>query len=66
MNDSKCMNKAIVDVAHQEGLNNKHIDSGFASKLLSREYFYLNMTLVKWLRFLQNTFCRKGSAFDMR
>jgi hypothetical protein len=35
VNNSKCMNKTIADVAHQEAFNNKHIDIGFAFKHLS-------------------------------
>jgi hypothetical protein len=59
------MNKAIAGVAHQEGLNNEHIDIGFASKHLSRGYFDLNMTLAKWLCFAQNTFIAEQACFDM-
>ena len=54
------MNKAIAGVAHQEGLNNEHIDIGFASKHLSRGYFDLNMTLAKWLCFAKILFIEKA------
>jgi hypothetical protein len=58
--ENKCMNMAIAGAVQREGLNNEHINIGFASKLLSQGYSDLNMTLSKWLCFSQNTFCRKG------